>query len=246
MKRRGGSASGVTLMELVVVMSLLVLAVGMVAYRLSPDRLSFGGEGEGKTAARVATETTMRALRDAIMGDGERAGYWADMGRDLLFFPANLEWLMRVPSDAGTGMTLNAVEERYRLKMLVHDGMRGVGWRGPYARFRVGAVVLDEERGYGQRLVGDGMRMGAVDGWGRVLLLQWPALGPGGEAIGDVRQWRRDGLVAGWVVANARLVSAGPDGILQTELNREHLGTPESFRTNPAWVGDDVVMWLGR
>jgi hypothetical protein len=246
MKNGSGSVRGVTLMELVVVMSLLVLAVGMVAYRLSPDRLSFGVEGDGKTAARIATETTMKVIRDAMMGGGERAGYWEDMGRDMLFFPVNLEWLMRRPTDAGNGMVLSAVEERYRVRMQSYDGLRGMGWRGPYARFRVGALVLDEARGYGQRLVGDGTRMAPLDGWGRGIVLQWPVTGPAGEAIGDVRGLRRDGVLAGWVVANARLVSAGPDGILQTELNRDRLGTPESFRANPDGVGDDVVMWLRR
>jgi hypothetical protein len=50
--------------------------------------------------------------------------------------------------------------------------------------------------------------------------------------------------MAVYIASNSRLVSAGPDGILQTELNINSLQTYDDFQLNPALVGDDIVLWL--
>jgi hypothetical protein len=67
-----------------------------------------------------------------------------------------------------------------------------------------------------------------------------------GDPIGNTAAIRDDVDLSLFVSSNTRLVSAGPDGILQTEINIEALQTYEHFQWNPSLVGDDVVVWIQR
>jgi hypothetical protein len=60
----------------------------------------------------------------------------------------------------------------------------------------------------------------------------------------DYGDARGDADMAVFIASNSRLVSAGPDGILQTQLNIESLQTFEAFQTNALLAGDDIVIWL--
>jgi len=73
--------------------------------------------------------------------------------------------------------------------------------------------------------------------------MQWPSsyLWLGTVDFGNARG---DAAMAVFIASNSRLVSAGPDGILQTELNINSLQTYDDFQLNPALVGDDIVLWL--
>jgi prepilin-type N-terminal cleavage/methylation domain-containing protein len=97
------------------------------------------------------------------------------------------------------------------------DPVVGLGWRGPY--------LLQQTGQYDGRF---GPQYGAsgtptvVDGWGRPLVVQWPTVGTDTERKLYVR-----------------LVSAGPDGLLQTRADVLY-PDPATDR------GDDLVLFFRR
>jgi hypothetical protein len=100
---------------------------------------------------------------------------------------------------------------------------------------------LDPARGFTARL-GGGAYRSPVDAWGNPVVVQWPTE-IRGNPVSQINA-RLDVDMAVFITSNSRLVSAGPDGILQTELNIESLQTFEAFQTNASLAGDDIVMWL--
>ena len=93
-------ASGLTLLELVVVVSILAFLAGMVTFNLTPNQLTFAGAGGNKTAGRIATEASLTRLKSAMFGSADSPGFWQDMNRDMWFCPRYLEW---VSVDASEG-----------------------------------------------------------------------------------------------------------------------------------------------
>lgn len=240
--------SGLTLLELVVVVAILAFMAGLVTFNLSPNQLTFGGAGGNKTAGRIATEATLTRLKSAIYGTGESPGYWQDMNRDMWYFPRYLEWLSRPPNEAVSFSTVTSEELIYHNSMISYNAGRRVGWRGPYLQYQGELIPLDVGRGFTARL-GGGAYRSPVDAWGNPVVLQWPSrwlLSSSPSGSFDIVDARGDASLAVYVASNARLVSAGPDGILQTELNIEigPLQTYDDFQLNPTLAGDDIVLWL--
>jgi len=104
--------AGVTLIELSVVLAILVALASVIAPRF---------QNTGKYSQCVATDTTMIAIRDAILG-GVSAGYYSDVGQyphfdngDLSQPAASLSDLFVMPAGFHT---YNPATRR--------------GWRGPY------------------------------------------------------------------------------------------------------------------
>ena len=99
---------GLTLLELTVVLLVLIGLSGLM--------LPFVG-GTGQYAQCTATETTMRAIRDAIVGSFDKPGYTEDMkgltGNNL-GLPNNLDELV----NQGVQPNFNPATKK--------------GWRGPY------------------------------------------------------------------------------------------------------------------
>jgi prepilin-type N-terminal cleavage/methylation domain-containing protein len=238
-------SSGLTLMELVVVVAILAFLAGMVSFNLAPNQLTFGGAGGNKTAGRIATEATMLEVRDAILGRGSNAGYWQDMNRDVWFWPMKLEWLARPPVDAFLlPFDADYATTAYYNGMMSYNTTTRVGWRGPYLRFTGVVVPLDPVRGFTSAYGGNGALRGPSDAWGNPVVMQIPVnLDDTPMQVDDART---DSILAQFLVSNSRLVSAGPDGILTTELNRLALRTYDDFQFNPSLAGDDVVLWLNR
>lgn len=238
-------AAGLTLMELVVVVAILAFLAGMVSFNLTPNQLTFGGAGGNKTAGRIATESTMKEVRDAIFGRDGNPGYWQDMNRDVWFWPMKLEWLARAPTDAfQLPFDADYGSVTYYNGMMSYNSATRVGWRGPYLRYSGVVVPLSPSRGFTAVYGGDGVLRGPSDAWGNPIVLQVPA-NPDGTTI-QVDDARTDSILAQFLVSNSRLVSAGPDGELTTEKNRLALRTFDDFQLNPALVGDDIVLWLNR
>jgi type II secretory pathway pseudopilin PulG len=237
--------SGLTLMELVVVVAILAFLAGMVSFNLTPNQLTFGGAGGNKTAGRIATEATMKEVRDAIFGRDGSPGYWQDMNRDLLFWPSKLDWLSRPPIDSVVLDSNTEPEFRaYFENMMAYDFGKRVGWRGPYLRYSGVIVPNDSDRGFGAHYGGNGELRSPADAWGNPIVMQYPE--PSGGPVLDFQAARLDSAFAVFLVQNSRLVSAGPDGILDTEKHKSVLRTYDDFIQYAALVGDDVVLWLSR
>jgi type II secretory pathway pseudopilin PulG len=115
------------------------------------------------------------------------------------------------------------------------DPATGLGWRGPYVATSTGVYALDKPTdpepknftgAYGQE--GD---PACLDGWGSPIVVQVPDLHADGIDSEDERR--------------VRLVSAGPDGVLDTPLL-----TPDVLPPGTAWFpskeqcGDDLVHYL--
>jgi type II secretory pathway pseudopilin PulG len=235
-------SSGLTLMELVMVVAILAFLAGLVTYNLTPNQLTFSGAGGNKTAGRIATEASLSRLKSAMLGTADFPGYWQDMNRDMWFWPRYLEWLSRPPADAADISGASPDAAAYFTSMMSFNASRRVGWRGPYLQFQGDIIPLDATRGFTSRL-GGGVYRSPLDAWGKPIVMQWPSsyLGSGTADFGNARG---DAAMAVFIASNSRLVSAGPDGILQTEININSLQTYEDFQLNPALVGDDVVVWL--
>jgi type II secretory pathway pseudopilin PulG len=104
--------SGMTLLEITVVLLILIALAGLVVPYVG---------GTGGAAMCKATDATLQAVRQAIMGGAAGPGYYADT---LGYYPK--------ASQAST-------DTAYNLKYLFEQGSwdeynpkTGVGWRGPY------------------------------------------------------------------------------------------------------------------
>lgn len=245
LRAKRGHTSGLTLMELVVVVAILAALAGLVSFNLTPSQLTFGGAGGNKTAGRIATEATMSRLKAAILGSADSPGYWQDMNRDMWYYPLYLEWLSRPPTERGVD-TASAEESAYHNGLMSYNASRRVGWRGPYVRFQGDIIPLDPIRGFTARL-GGGLFRSPTDAWGNPVVMQLPTKLSGTNIV-DYGDARGDAAMAVFLVSNSRLVSAGPDGILQTQLDIESpqpsLQTFEDFQTHASLAGDDIVIWL--
>lgn len=224
------------------VVAILAFFAGLVTYNLAPNQLTFGSAGGGKTVGVIATEATLTRVKTAIFGSSQDPGYWQDMNRDMWYYPRYLEWLSRSPSEVGAE-NLTDEELRYHSAMMNYSPSRRVGWRGPYIQFEGKIIPLSPNKGFTARL-GGGLYRSPIDAWGNPIIVQWPSSHFGDPV--DFGNSRGDTLMALFVSSNTRLVSAGADGILQTELNLNSLQSYEEFLLNPELAGDDIVVWLQR
>jgi prepilin-type N-terminal cleavage/methylation domain-containing protein len=114
----------------------------------------------------------------------------------------------------------------------VFDRDTGLGWRGPYITSGTGTYVLNPARGF-TAAYGNAGDLTVLDPWGNPVVLQYPTAG----AASDREPY-------------ARLVSAGPDGILQTPPDALALDSASVQRPWPATTaavrGDDLVLFLNR
>ncbi len=171
--------------------------------------LRFGGAGGNRTAQQIATATTLASVRGAILGTTAQPGLWQDLGERPTYFPQSIADLFL----ASTNLPK---------QLHAFDPVTQLGWRGPYlissdAHYSVDATNFTAA--YGSN--GD---PAILDAWGKPIVLQVPQV---------------TGATLDEEVQNARLVSAGPDGIIQTSL---HKLMPSDL--TPSDRGDDVVLFL--
>jgi hypothetical protein len=166
-----------------------------------------------KTAEQVGTEATMQQIRNVIMGTPSRPGVWSDVGQRPEFFPRSVsELFVAAPPHFG---------------MSRFDPSTGIGWRGPYFTNTTGTD------GFGNPTL--------VDAWGHVLVIQVDFDGDG-LVDSDVVDYDGDGLADGNEADFARLVSAGPNGIIDTPSNMAKVvpGTQLTLTD----CSDDIVLFL--
>jgi type II secretory pathway pseudopilin PulG len=200
--------SGMTLMEITVVLLILIALAGMVVPYVN---ITSG------SATCQATDATLQAVKQAIMGGAVGPGYYADT---LGNYPAT-----------------DKDSSDYNLKYLFEQGLwdeynpkTGVGWHGPY--LMTGISLADKTKlaahfssdTYVHALAdGDSIVM---DGWGRPIVLQVPTTCSISTNPTDC----------------ARLVSAGPGtgiGLSDADIDTE-IEDNEGAEVR----GDDRVLFL--
>jgi prepilin-type N-terminal cleavage/methylation domain-containing protein len=240
----GHPRRGFTLLELAIVLAVLAVLAGLVIPLLNEN---------GDNAARVSADASLAALRGAFSGDAGGPGLYADVRHA---FPAGFNsyslrtsHLLASQLDAGTAFAPYALETRK-------------GWRGPYVRG--GNAILNTRsnaanvyplptdtrnsndttfaaRGFfpgGSSLFGAPGEPAIGDAWGNPVVLQIPLSAPDGTAFASPE--------AAWRFA--RIVSAGPNGVLDTVLNGVHQEALAGKLADhsAAARGDDVVLYLNR
>jgi type II secretory pathway pseudopilin PulG len=210
--------SGMTLLEITVVLLILIALAGLVVPYVG---------GTGGAAMCKATDATLQAVRQAIMGGAAGPGYYADT---LGYYPK--------ASQAST-------DTAYNLKYLFEQGSwdeynpkTGVGWRGPY--LLTGSVINSPlNASFGTVFNPDTPATTAYvhvdittdtgsqvfDGWHRPIILQIPYFDNAPQPD------------------YARLVSAGPGSGLKSDeaaidITIQSRGDKDSYR------GDDRVLFL--
>ncbi len=213
-------SSGLTLIELLVVLVILAALAGVVLPHMNDLRIGpFGTRGE--SPQEIATKTTLLRVRAAIMGDESMPGLWQDLGGLDKYMPEKMGDLLM--SDAG----LTSLSAVLPASLEEYDPNTRLGWRGPYL-MSSGARYGADDPPYGTE--GD---PAVLDGWGHPVVIQFPTT----AVPTDSNRY-----------LYARLVSAGPNGVIDTPLS---LPPPNTFSAPPpAGVltiddcGDDSVLFL--
>jgi type II secretory pathway pseudopilin PulG len=168
--------------------------------------------GDATADARIeATLLSAVAIRDAICGARGDPGFLGELGEA----PRQMADLFRRPALLPSG----------RHVPLKFDPFTGRGWNGPYLLRSTGTYAASPPRHF-TSLYGDDGDPCVIDAWGQPIVLQWPT--EAGLSL-DERQ------------SYARLVSAGPDGVLTTSPGALAPDLHDSKQ-----VGDDIVVYLFR
>jgi prepilin-type N-terminal cleavage/methylation domain-containing protein len=209
------TAKGFSLVELVLVIAILAIVASIVI-------VSFNDIGD--RARYTAAKASMRALREAWVGNGMSAGYIADMKYTLGFTFTNLRmhYLFEPPINHPAVM---------------FNPETGLGWRGPY--LNVGELT---SIGSNETMITIGSisykvsdysdSFTVADPWGGPFILQIPEAGEFTKSVSDAKCFRY-----------ARLVSAGPNREFETPNDR--LAGMEANGVIEA-RGDDLVLFLNR
>lgn len=139
---------GMTLLELIVVMTILVALAGILIPILNGFEIDVFGDGAvTKSPEQITTETTMNKIRDVVMGASARPGVWADVAQRPANFPQSVSdlFLTSIPA---------------YMNISAFDAVTRIGWRGPYLVSPTGT---------------DGLGNGTlIDSWGNPIVIQTP------------------------------------------------------------------------
>ena len=197
--------SGLSLLELLVVLAILttlsILAIPM--FRTSVETVS----GEERSAAQIATESTMKAIRAAFVGE---QGVLENIGHEPDALPKKVAELLA--EKAPEHIQAN------KPQLATFDPDRQVGWRGPYISTSNGSDPMGNPT--------------VVDAWGNEISVQ--------------SDFNRDGKVDPIESKYIRIVSAGPDGEIDTPADTTNMepGEDEQLNLTRKECNDDLVMFL--
>ncbi|TVQ77828.1 MAG: hypothetical protein EA380_06835 [Phycisphaeraceae bacterium] len=242
--RTNARRRALSLVELLIVLVVLVVLGGLLVPVFT---------GVQERAEIAATMATMRQIEQAILGDGQSPGYFADMGelpRPCYGLPRDTPCRYGIGSAPDSTARIDHPQLRYlfvnplseettpyaNFGDLALNPATGIGWRGPYIQSANGRYIVDTERGFTIRY-GDevppvsGLTQGAdpalLDAWGNPIVIQEPYEEP--DAQGP---FGRPELVR----LGTRLISAGPNGIIDTP--------PGIWNPTQEERGDDIVLFL--
>ncbi|MEO1523896.1 MAG: hypothetical protein AAFX06_00590 [Planctomycetota bacterium] len=219
---------GFTLVELTGVLLILVLVAAMIIPLVSGSSgmLSINVGGRTRSAEAVATETTMRAIRDIVVSSGTRTGLWADMGHIPNRMPRTIGQMF------GTDPPVTSIPP--------FDPVTAIGWRGPYLSQPTGIYPdvsaihpstgntwSDDNFTSDYGATGD---LTMIDAWGNPIVLQIEFDGNAASVTSTEAQ-------------AARLVSAGPNGTI--DWLDPDLGPADYLSAIENQSIDDVVVYLG-
>lgn len=226
---------GLTLVELLAVLLILAAVSGLMLPLFSELGVTVFRDGEKKSPQEIATERSMQVLREAILGTPGQPGYFTDMGdlpradfatQSSTGRPGTpqLRYLFINPAIDGLPIGQTAVTE--------YDPVTRTGWRGPYVQ-PTGVYRLDADAGfttdYGDIVPpygGTTADPAVIDAWGNPIVLQEPT------GVIEISSQRGDQY--------ARLVSAGPNGVLETPVS----SNPTTWMPIPELSGDDLLLFL--
>lgn len=207
--------SGMTLLEITVVLLILIALAGMVVPYVNVTSGS---------ATCQATDATLQAVKQAIMGGAAGPGYYADT---LGTYPADrgdADYNLKYLFIAGDGNGSDPIAD-----WPAYNPQTGVGWRGPY--LMTGISLADKTKLAAHfssatyvHALADGDSI-VNDGWGRPIILQIPETCSVSPNPSDC----------------ARLVSAGPGtgpGLSDADIDTTIADKEASDR------GDDRVLFL--
>lgn len=150
---------GFTLAELLIVLLIVVALAGIVVPLIaSPSVATAAGQ---RTAAELATERSLRTVRDVLLGTDGQPGYFADLGHWPAAAPGaypQLHYLFVNPATDTPERDFDPVTRR--------------GWRGPYLADSGLRYVLDNAAGFVTQY-GEPGDYAVPDGWGRPLVVQY-------------------------------------------------------------------------
>lgn len=248
-------AAGFTLVELLVVVAILALAAAMATHRLS---------GVREKARRTAAEHDLATLREAFLaylGDmrpvprftpvnpyvGYEAGDALSLRVHNLFCATNVQ-------DASSEVLSRwaAAGSLPPTNYTRFDAAEGRGWNGPYLSAARAAAYpapadrrFDGDRTFAERhfvpAFGTPGERALLDPWGNPYVVQFPDPVPAfyDDAPPADGSPRRSFAVLRRF-PDARIVSAGPDGILDTPFDR----TAGVSADGTVARGDDLVLFL--
>lgn len=218
--------SGMTLIELAVVLLILVALAGLVVPYMG---------GTGSKALCDATDLSMQNIKKAIMGGGSGAAFYLDT---LGYFP----------KDQKTGTNYNLTYLFESGGWNAYDPETAVGWRGPYvmngvrldsnteyqaanlpASFKDASSPANPTTNHVHDNLADGQTV-ILDGWGRPIVIQVPTVSDCKTILGLTSN-PKEGYCA-------RLVSAGPG----LGLGIDNADIETAIAKNLA--GDDRILYL--
>ena len=233
--------SGLTLIELIVVLTILVALSSIVIPLFGQQAREASGDATQATLARVAQAIVgtggyaeaMRYARNAA--DTQSIGYGAGLpwpspaevtaGRED---HPQIHYLFERPTDLRDYDPDTPIQ--------VYDPVSKIGWRGPWLDVTTATAypAAADEMVNGETASANGFDatygvagdLAPLDGWGNPVVIQLP------EAATGTLEQRRQAV---------RLISAGPNGTIETPAD-----VLEPDTSDPGVVGDDVVLFLQR
>ena len=200
-----------SLIELVVVLLILVAVAGVV----------IGLVGDSvKQSRQDATRVNLELIRDVIVGSDQHTGYFHDQEADdpLHRYPRPLDSSPREEHPQLRYLFINPDLESVTVNF---DPLTRLGWRGPYLQHSNGTYTVNNSRNFTNDYGEDG-DPAIIDAWGNPIIIQEPSVG-----TAEQRE------------LNTRLISAGPDGLIDTPRNQlEPSDLSESERD------DDLILFL--
>jgi len=240
------TTGGFTLIELLIVVAILAAMAGLIIPIFSESQ---------ETNTVQITQVTLSNVREALNGAATKQGYFSDMkyvpGYSLVndgnssTLDFHLGHVVDRALFEGTGLQYNNETRR--------------GWRGPYLQNELLVHIVEADgspsirrgqypdagdrrtptdttfgsRGFNNSTYGTAGERAIGDQWGNPIVVQIP-VASGTLPTPELR------------LRFARLVSAGPNGVLETPLNPLAGMMEVSGKVNTAARGDDIILFVQR